>query len=140
MRPLRQPQPLMHFTHSALGLRSPPAEVPRDSRTTCNWLCRLNKQVGTSQRVGSNTTGMNKAVQLMMNMKKFDKLANNPVFQLLNEGQDLKGMASTIPPDTLVCRLPLTPPLPPYPLLLPLSGLLAPPLIRPRQTPSYVPT
>jgi hypothetical protein len=28
----------------------------------------------------------------MMNMKQFDKLSTNPVFKLLNNGHDLKGM------------------------------------------------
>jgi hypothetical protein len=31
-------------------------------------------------------------VKLMMNMKQFDKLSTNPVFKLLNNGHDLKGM------------------------------------------------
>jgi hypothetical protein len=36
--------------------------------------------------------GVNKAVKLISDMKKLDKLKSNPVFQLLSEGQDLKGV------------------------------------------------
>jgi hypothetical protein len=37
--------------------------------------------------------GMHKAAKLVMNMQHLDqKASKNPVFQLLNDGNDLKGM------------------------------------------------
>uniref|UniRef100_A0A061QTN1 Potassium sodium hyperpolarization-activated cyclic nucleotide-gated channel protein n=1 Tax=Tetraselmis sp. GSL018 TaxID=582737 RepID=A0A061QTN1_9CHLO len=45
-------------------------------------------------RKTSSLQNMQQTVKFLNTMKQFEKLSKNPVFQLLNSGQDLKGIAS----------------------------------------------